>query len=93
MMTKAEKIKKVFGQIMIKRSFLILFLALGFLFLSIFIFWQIYLSRKAEIKEFQEKIGRITQIINEQGLPTEKFQFGSPPHFIGDDFLSELKGS
>ncbi len=70
--------------------FYLLFLVFCFV-ISSFIFWQIYLKKETKIRESQERIKRISQIIGEKGLPAERFQFGGFPNLIENDFFERVK--
>ncbi|MDI6591541.1 MAG: L,D-transpeptidase family protein [Patescibacteria group bacterium] len=74
-----------------KKIFLIIFVTLIFFSLSFGLISYFYKKTETENKIYQQKIKKITEILKKKEMPLEKFQFGSYPTLIENNFFEEVK--
>ena len=74
-----------------RKFFLIFFLTLIILSISFGLISYFYKKSETENKIYEQKIKKITEIMTGKEVPLEKFQFGSYPALIENNFFEEVK--
>lgn len=74
-----------------KKIFLIIFLTLIIFSIGLILIGYFYKKSETENKIYQQKIKKIAEILKKKEMPLEKFQFGSYPALIENNFFEEVK--